>query len=315
MITATKLTKYFGRKKAIEDISFEIEKGEIVGFLGANAAGKTTTMRILTGYFPPTSGEAAIGGKNIFEHAVEVKKQIGYLPENVPLYPDMKIEEYLDFVAEAKSIAPELRKKRIAAVMEQCGLEPERHTFLGKLSKGYKQRVGIAQAIINNPSVLILDEPTVGLDPNQVVEIRSIIKTLGENATVMLSSHILEEVSKTCSRVIIINKGKVLTSDTPENLAGRLEKSTTVYLEVGGDPDKLEKILSLQKGVSRIREIKPIENNLCGVSITTEKDPEIRRQLLETLVEKDFAVYEMRTHRLSLEEIFTQIVKEGGTDH
>jgi ABC-2 type transport system ATP-binding protein len=233
MIEVENLTKYYGEIRGIEGVSFLIEKGEIVGFLGPNGSGKTTTMRILTCFFPPTSGRAKVAGYDVTAHSREVRRRIGYMPETVPLYPDMKVKTYLTFVAEAKRMDVQLRKKKMGMIMEQCGIEHVSHRLVGNLSKGFRQRVGLAQALINDPEVLILDEPTIGLDPKQVVEIRDLIKDLAGERTIILSSHVLPEVSMTCERVIIIHEGRVVAVDTPDNLMARLQKTVKTELGTG----------------------------------------------------------------------------------
>ncbi|MDQ7822756.1 MAG: ATP-binding cassette domain-containing protein [Candidatus Eremiobacteraeota bacterium] len=315
MISAKGLTKFYGEKCAINDVTFEVEKGEILGFLGPNAAGKTTTMRILTGYFPPTSGEAKVAGYDIFEQSLEVRKRIGYLPENFPLYKDMKVVEFLHFVAAIKGVPPRERKSSIAAIIDKCGLSEEAENLIGRLSKGYCQRVGIAQAIINEPDVLILDEPTVGLDPNQIVEIRTLIKSLAGKSTVILSSHILDEVAKTCERVIIINNGRILTIDTPQHLSDTLQISDRVYLEVAGPQEKIESLLPDIRGVLKVDKVTPLREDIFGISLQTEKNMLIRKEIAEKLVNEGLALYELRPIQLTLEEIFTEIVKKGGVNN
>lgn len=312
MITAEKLTKYYGQKCALDDISFEVAKGEIVGLLGPNAAGKTTTMRILTGFFPPTSGKAIIDGEDVSGDSVLLRKKIGYLPESVPLYYDMTISDFLNFSADAKSIPRLKKKERISKVMEQCNLTSESDKVIGSLSKGYKQRVGIAQAIINEPSVLVLDEPTVGLDPNQVVEIRDIIKNLAGNSTVIFSSHILEEVAKTCNRVIIMNKGKILAIDSPQNLSSEIESQDRLYLEISGDRDKIKSLILEHKGIISAQEAKCDIEGLVAFNIIADKNPELRKELAKKIIENKFDLYQMRLDKLTLEEIFTKIILKGG---
>ena len=312
MITAENLTKYYGQKCALNDISFEVAQGEIVGLLGPNAAGKTTTMRILTGFFPPTSGKAVIDGEDVSGDSVLLRKKIGYLPESVPLYHDMTVCDFLNFAADAKGVTKLKKKERISTVMEQCNLTLEADKMIGSLSKGYKQRVGIAQAIINEPSVLVLDEPTVGLDPNQVVEIRDIIKNLAGNSTVIFSSHILEEVAKTCNKVIIMNQGKILAIDTPEQLSAKIELQDRLYLEVSGEIDKIKSLLSDHKGIISAEDTMCENENIFAFSIIAEKNPQIRKELVKKIVENNFDLYQLRLEKLTLEEIFTKIILQGG---
>ena len=232
MIEVQHLTKRYGRVTAVDDVSFRVERGEILGFLGPNGAGKTTTMRILTGYMPATEGKAIVAGFDVFDQPIEAKRRTGYLPETPPLYPDMTVSEYLDFVAKIKGVPAGDRRTRIQYVMERTRIADMADRLCGKLSKGYKQRVGLAQALIHNPDVLILDEPTAGLDPKQIIETRELIKELAGDHTIILSTHILPEVAQTCQRVVIINKGTVVAVDTPDNLTARLRGSETMYVQV-----------------------------------------------------------------------------------
>ena len=232
MIEVQHLTKRYGPFTAVDDVSFKVEKGEILGFLGPNGAGKTTTMRVLTGYMPATDGKALVAGYDVFDQPIEAKRRTGYLPETPPLYPDMTVRDYLTFVARIKGVPRQERKARVETVMERTRVADMAKRHCGKLSKGYKQRVGLAQAMIHKPDVLILDEPTAGLDPKQIIETRQLIKELAGDHTIILSTHILPEVSQTCQRVVIINKGRVVAVDTPENLTSRLRGSETMYVPV-----------------------------------------------------------------------------------
>src|SRR5580692_9073313 len=257
MITVKELTKRYARNTAVDHISFEIQKGQIVGFLGPNGAGKTTTMRMLTCFLPPTAGSAIVAGFDVLEEPMEVKKRIGYLPETPPLYPEMMTGEYLSFVGSLKGLRGAELKQRIDYVSERCAVADVRKKQLGKLSKGYRQRVGLAQAIIHNPDVLILDEPTSGLDPKQINETRDLIKSLAGDHTIILSTHILPEVSQTCEQVIIINKGKVVATDSVSNLQGRARSGESVLLEIGGrngnlDPKAVQRKLEQVAGVTRV---------------------------------------------------------------
>ena len=254
MIEVHNLTKYYGEIRGIEGVSFLIEKGEIVGFLGPNGSGKTTTMRILTCFFPPTSGRAKVAGYDVTAHSREVRRRIGYMPETVPLYPDMKVKTYLTFVAEAKRMDARLRKKKMGMIMEQCGIAHVAHRLVGNLSKGFRQRVGLAQALINDPEVLILDEPTIGLDPKQVVEIRDLVKDLAGERTIILSSHVLPEVSMTCERVIIIHEGRVVAVDTPDNLMARLQKTVKTEIHIKGAKQEIGDRLKTIPGVIAVVE-------------------------------------------------------------
>jgi ABC-2 type transport system ATP-binding protein len=315
MIKAKSLTKNFGEKCAVREVSFEADKGEILGFLGPNAAGKTTTMRILTGYFPPTSGTAEVAGYDILENPMEVKKRVGYLPENFPLYKDMTVREFLGFVAAIKGVPHVDRKKMVASAVERCGLNEEAGNFLGRLSKGYCQRVGIAQAIITDPDVLILDEPTVGLDPHQIVEIRDLIKSFAGRSTVILSSHILHEVSLTCHRVIIINHGDILTIDTPENLSRNLQKTEKVTLEIGGSRDEVTGLLKEIKGVLAVEAHDMIRESVYCFTVETDPDHDITKEIARRLVEAKHGLFEMKRQQLTLEDIFIKLVDRGGASN
>src|SRR5258706_9804561 len=268
MIKVQGLTKRYARKVAVDNISFEVEKGQIVGFLGPNGAGKTTTMRVLTCFLPPTSGSANVAGFDVLEQPIEVKKRIGYLPETPPVYPEMEVHEYLEFVGRIKGLPAGDLARRVNEVSEKCAVADVRKTLIGKLSKGYKQRVGLAQAIIHNPAVLILDEPTAGLDPHQIIETRDLIKGLAGDHTIILSTHILPEVEATCERVVIIAKGKLVATDTVQNLTSRLRGAETVAIEITGrngaglsTPDVLER-LERVAGVSRVLERDSRDGNL-----------------------------------------------------
>src|SRR5438046_5846573 len=254
MIKVEGLTKRYARNIAVDNISFEVEKGGIVGFLGPNGAGKTTTMRVLTCFLPPSDGSASVAGFDVLQHPLEVKKRIGYLPESPPLYPEMEVEEYLTFVGRLKGISGADVARRVGEVAERCAVADVRTKLIGKLSKGYRQRVGLAQAIIHNPEVLILDEPTSGLDPKQIIETRQLIRSLAGDHTIVLSTHILPEVSQTCQRVVIINKGRVVAVDTPDNLTARLRGSESIYVQVDADGADAGATLARIPGVTRVVE-------------------------------------------------------------
>ncbi len=307
MIEVEHLTKQYGAKTAIDDVSFHVDKGEILGFLGPNAAGKTTTMRILTCYMPATSGTAKVAGYDVFENSLEVRKRIGYLPENPPLYTEMTTRGYLTFVAKIKGIENREVKVRVEEVMEKTGIKDVADTIIKYLSKGYKQRVGIAQAIIHNPDVLILDEPTVGLDPKQIIEVRELIKSLGGDHTVILSTHILPEVSMTCGRVVIINKGKVVASDTPENLTKRLKGSESLFLEVEGPRKEVETKIKMVKGVKKVDCEGTTNENVVGFKIETEINKDLRKELASLIVNQGWGLLELRPVGMSLEEIFLHL--------
>jgi len=244
LIEVEHLTKYFGSIKAVDDISFTVNTGEIVGFLGPNGAGKTTTMRILAGFLPPTSGTTRVAGIDVLHQSLRVRRKVGYFPERVPLYPDMKVMSFLDFAAEVKGVPRRERKKKVEEKMDMCGVTPMSKKLIGHLSKGYRQRVCLAQALINDPEILVLDEPTIGLDPEQITDIRNLIRNLRGKRTIMLSTHILPEVSMTCDRVIIIDRGKLVVEDTPENLNNRLRTSNRIMVKVEGPAAEVEKKLA-----------------------------------------------------------------------
>ena len=254
MIEVQHVSKRYGRVTAVDDVSFKVERGEILGFLGPNGAGKTTTMRILTGYMPATEGKAMVAGFDVFEHPLDAKRRTGYLPETPPLYPDMTVREYLDFVARIKGVPPGSASRASTSVMEQTHVGDMADRHCSKLSKGYRQRVGLAQALIHNPEVLILDEPTAGLDPKQIIETRQLIRSLAGSHTIVLSTHILPEVAQTCQRVVIINKGRVVAVDTPENLTARLTGSETMYMQIDAAGAEPGPALAAIPGVSRVVE-------------------------------------------------------------
>ncbi len=265
MIEVQHLSKRYGPVTAVDDVSFRVERGEILGFLGPNGAGKTTTMRILTGYMPATTGKAIVAGFDVFDQPIEAKRRTGYLPETPPLYPDMTIVEYLNFVAKIKGVAAADRRHRVKTIMDRTRVADMANRLCAKLSKGYKQRVGLAQALIHNPDVLILDEPTAGLDPKQIIETRELIKELAGDHTIILSTHILPEVSQTCQRVVIINKGRVVAVDTPDNLTSRLRGSETMYVQVDSAGADIAASLGRVAGVTRV-----------GGSRSTERSARLR---------------------------------------
>jgi ABC-2 type transport system ATP-binding protein len=307
LIEISHLTKYYGTKAAVQDVTFSVGRGEILGFLGPNAAGKTTTMRILTCYMPATDGKASIAGFDVFEQSMEVRRRIGYLPENPPLYAEMTVEKYLEFVGGIKGMDRRLLKTRVPEVMEKTSIRAEAGRIIKHLSKGYKQRVGIAQALIHNPEVLILDEPTVGLDPKQIIEVRELIRGLGGDHTIILSTHILPEVSMTCGRVIIINEGRVVASDTTQNLTRRLRGSDNLYVEVEAPAEAVEAKVRTLKGVTRIIPQKPDRGRGNGFLIETELGHDVRRDLAAMVVGQGWGLLEMRPVGMSLEEVFLHL--------
>lgn len=314
MITVKELTKKYARNTAVDHISFEVEKGQIVGFLGPNGAGKTTTMRMLTCFLPPTSGNATVAGFDVLEQPLEVKKQIGYLPETPPLYPEMRTVEYLTFVGRLKGLSGIELRQRVDAVCERCAVADVKEKLLGRLSKGYRQRVGLAQAIIHNPDVLILDEPTAGLDPKQINETRDLIKSLAGNHTIILSTHILPEVEQTCQQVIIINKGKLVATDSVNNLQNRARGAETVHLEVAGrngdlDSGIAQRRLEQVSGVNRVV-FKEKRGSRSLFEVESQKNKFTRGDLARAVVEAGWDLNEMRPAAVSLEEIFLQLTRE-----
>ncbi|ODS53733.1 MAG: MFS transporter [Acidobacteria bacterium SCN 69-37] len=307
MIEVQNLTKRYGPFTAVDDVSFRVERGEILGFLGPNGAGKTTTMRVLTGYMPATDGKAMVAGYDVFTHPIEAKQRTGYLPETPPLYPEMTVRDYLTFVARIKAGALRRaeRDARVQQVMRTTRIDDMAHRACGKLSKGYKQRVGLAQALIHEPEVLILDEPTAGLDPKQIMETRDLIRSLGGDHTIVLSTHILPEVAQTCQRVVIINKGKVVAVDTPENLTHQLKGSASLYVQVEGRTSAVEAIQDIP-GVRRAF-ISDQHDAYTGYEIESEPNHDVRRDVARVLVTGGWGLIELRPMRMSLEEIFLQL--------
>ena len=309
MIEVQHLSKRYGRVTAVDDVSFRVERGEILGFLGPNGAGKTTTMRILTGYMPATEGRAMVAGFDIFDKPIEAKRRIGYLPETPPLYPDMTVREYVDFVARIKGVPSKERRDRVTATLKRTHVADMADRQCGKLSKGYKQRVGLAQALIHNPDVLILDEPTAGLDPKQIIETRDLIRSLAGDHTIVLSTHILPEVSQTCQRVVIINNGRVVAVDTPDNLTARLRGAETMFVQVdAGGADPAPALMEIP-GVIRVA---PSEERGSpgALEIETERGADIRREIARTIVNRGWGLLELRPMRMSLEEVFLQVTTE-----
>ena len=305
MIEVENLTKRYGRHTAVDGISFRVNKGEILGFLGPNGAGKTTTMRILTCYLPATEGTARVAGFDVFEQPLEVKRRIGYIPETPPLYPDMDVGTFLDFCAKIKGVAKGERKARIDDAVEKCRVGDVRKTMIGRLSKGYRQRVGLAQAILANPDVLILDEPTAGLDPKQIIETRELIKGLGGDHTIILSTHILPEVSMTCGRVVIINKGKVVAEDTPDNLMHRLKGAATLRVEVRGDAAAAESALRAVPGVLGVRP--PAHGGSGAFEVEAAAGADVRADVARAVIGKGLDLVGLTQAGMSLEEIFLHL--------
>jgi ABC-2 type transport system ATP-binding protein len=310
LIEVEHLTKSYGQSRAVSDISFQVAKGEILGFLGPNGAGKTTTMRILTGYLPATSGTARIGGFDVFEQSIEVRRRIGYLPETPPLYPEMTVESYLAFVARIKGVAATNIGKRVEEAMRMTSLIDKRAELIKRLSRGYKQRVGIAQAIVHNPDVVILDEPTVGLDPNQIKEVRNLIKGLAGEHTIILSTHILPEVEMTCSRVVIINKGKIVAVDTTGNLTTQLKGGERVQIQVRGSAESLRQSIESVPGVLHVELDSPNGSGVVGALVESQQGADLRPQIASQIVKDGMDLLELRALNLSLEDIFMQLTTE-----
>jgi ABC-2 type transport system ATP-binding protein len=311
MIKVEGLSKRYARTVAVDNISFEVQKGEIVGFLGPNGAGKTTTMRVLTCFLPPTAGTANVAGYDVIEQPMQVKKRIGYLPETPPVYPEMEVSEYLRFTGQLKGISSGDIDRRVDEVMGRCAIGDVRSKLIGKLSKGYRQRVGLAQAIIHNPDVLILDEPTSGLDPKQIIEIRELLKQLAGDHTIILSTHILSEVEHSCQRVIIISQGKLVAIDTVANLTNRLRGSEAVAVEIeaaDGHPTaaEIQQRLETVSGVSRVV-AKDVRDSRLHFEIESLAGRHIRAEVARTVVNSGWALTEMRAVGLSLEDIFLQL--------
>ena len=306
MIEVQNLTKRYGRTTAVDGISFKVEKGEILGFLGPNGAGKTTTMRVLTCYLPPSAGTAKVAGYDVFAEPLEVKRRVGYCPETPPLYPDLEVGEFLHFCAKIKGVPSKDRAAKVDDAMGKTKVGDKRSTLIGKLSKGYRQRVGLAAAILHNPEVLILDEPTAGLDPKQIIETRELIKSLGGDHTIVLSTHILPEVSMTCGRVVIISKGRVVAEDTPDNLTHRLRGAGGFRLEVRGEGPALEDALRAVAGVVQVR----LHSAHGGVSVLeaeAEAGRDVRAELAAAVVQKGYGLLGLAPVGMSLEEIFLHL--------
>ena len=309
MISVTDLSKNYGARLAVDNLNFEARQGEILGFLGPNGAGKTTTMRILTGYLPPTSGTATIAGYDVVSESLEVRKRVGYLPETVPLYTDMTVMNYLKFMADLRHLPN--ADQAVSETLEQVGLSDRSEGYIGNLSKGMRQRVGLAQALIHKPDVLILDEPTIGLDPAQIIEVRNLIRDVGKERTVLLSTHILSEAQQICDCILIINKGKIVVEDTPGNLQAKLAGAQRVQLRVRGEPDELADKISKLKGM---QEVKVQKDGSIEFQFAPGKD--LRPEVAKLTVESKYDLLELRPINLSLEEIFLQLTREDtSADH
>jgi len=312
MISASHLSKSFGTTVALKDVSFEVKKGEVVGFLGPNGAGKTTTMRILTCYHPADAGTATIAGYDVFKNPLEVKKLIGYLPENNPLYMDMGIIDYLEFIAKVRAISPSQRREKIKQVIELCGLRKEIGKDIGELSKGFRQRVGLAQALLHDPDILILDEPTIGLDPTQIIEIRELIKKIGKQKTIILSSHILPEVSATCDRIIIIHQGEIVGSGTPEEMAANAQGEDTTYITIRGPLEEIQAKLKALHTIKEFQKVGEKENGINQFIIKSERGVDISEELFFMVARNGWSLTELHRETATLENIFLQLTTKEG---
>ena len=308
MIEVKNITKKYGNFTAVQDISFDVKDGEVVGLLGQNGAGKSTTMNVITGFIEPTEGTVIVNGYDIMKKTKKAKKQIGYMPENVPLYQDLTVKEFVSYMAELKLVERKIRKEEVIKVIKETGLEEVQNKLIKNLSRGYKQRVSLAGALVGNPEVLILDEPTVGLDPKQIIEIRNLIKKLGKKHTVIISSHILSEISQICDRVVIINKGKLVAIDTPENLEEKTREKNVIYVTVEDNEDKM---LSIKEEVEEIEDIVLSKNNEDGskqYKIITNEKSDIRKKLFAILSKKDINILELKKAENTLEDAFIKLV-------
>ena len=311
MIEVKNITKKYGSFTAVDNISFKIEEGEIIGLLGPNGAGKSTTMNMITGYIEPTEGEIIVNGYDISKKPKKAKSQIGYMPEGVPLYSDLTVKEFVTYMAELKKVDRKTRKEKVEKIIEQTGLKDVEKKLTRNLSRGYKQRVSMAGALVGEPKILILDEPTVGLDPKQITEIRALIKELGKTHTVILSSHILSEVSQICNKVIIINKGKIVAIDTPENLEKKVESNNTTYVTVEDTENKME---TIKAKIPEIKDIKLIKENEDGTKqyvLESEKDVDLRKIVFNEFAKENITIFEMKKADTTLEDAFMKLI-EGG---
>lgn len=309
IIEVDQLNRMYGATTAIADLSFSVEAGEIVGFLGPNGAGKTTTMRILSGYLPATSGTAKIAGYDVHDQSMEVRQNIGYLPERLPLYPEMTVIGFLDFVAQIKGVNAGDRPRKIQIALETCQLVAQRDMVIRKLSRGFQQRVGIAQAIVHEPPVIMLDEPTIGLDPAQLIEMRNLIKSLAGDRTVLLSTHLLSEVNMTCSRVVMINQGRLVATDTPDNLREMVGGGGGYYLEVDGNPDEIKPMLAVLPNVKKVA-TKKLGDRRSSIEISLVNNCEPGRDIASIVLSAGLGLYELRRTKSSLEDVFLELIRD-----
>jgi ABC-2 type transport system ATP-binding protein len=309
MIEIKNLSKSFGNTKVLDAIDFEVKKGDILGFLGPNGAGKSTTMKIITSFWTATKGEVKIDGISVSENSMETRKKIGYLPETVPLYDDMRVYEYLKFIAEIRGIEKEEIKNRIKKVVEDTGLKKVLRKPIEELSKGYRQRVGLAQAIMHDPEILILDEPTTGLDPNQIAEIRDLIKKIGQEKTIIFSTHILSEVEATCNRAIIINNGKIVTEGKPSELAQKIGGKEKIYVKIKGPKEKILEVLNAMDNVEAVEAKDEESSDIHGFEITPKSGIDLRENLSTTVMKNDWSILEFSKRTVSLEAVFRELTK------
>ena len=309
MIEVKNVTKKYGNFTAVDNISFNIEEGEIVGLLGPNGAGKSTTMNMITGFIEPTEGEIIIDGNDILKKPKKAKKQIGYMPEGVPLYNDLTVKEFVNYMADLKMVPRKEKKENIQKVLEQTNLVEVKNKLIRNLSRGYKQRVSMAGALVGNPKILILDEPTVGLDPKQITEIRTLIKSLGKEHTVILSSHILSEISQICEKVIIINKGKIIAIDTPENLEEKVKDENAVTLTVEDKENKIEEVTKQIKGIKELKLIKDNEDGTKDYVIVSEEKMDIRKEIFEKYAKAHITIFELKKRETTLEDAFMKLIE------
>ena len=313
MIEVKNVTKKYGNVVAVDDISFTIKEGEIIGLLGPNGAGKSTTMNMITGFIEQTQGEIIIDGYDMIKKPQKAKKQIGYMPEGVPLYMDLTVKEFINYMAEIKRVDKKERKEKVEKTIEKTGLKDVENKIIKNLSRGYKQRVSMAGALIGEPKILILDEPTVGLDPKQITEIRSLIKELGKNHTVILSSHILSEVSQICNKVIIINQGKIVAIDTPENLENKVNKNNSIYLTVEDSENKMEEAVNKIQGIKKIEQIQKNEDGTKQYIIEAQGEIDLRKTIFAELAKENITIFEMKKADSTLEDAFMKLI-EGGEE-
>ena len=309
MINVVNLSKHYDETKAISDITFNVKEGEVLGFLGPNGAGKTTTMRIIAGYIKASSGEVSVAGHDVFTQSLDARRLIGYLPENNPLYLDMTVRSFLYFMAEINAVPKKQRKEAVDRAIKKCWLEDVKHRIIGRLSKGYRQRVGIAHAIVHNPKILILDEPTIGLDPRQIIQVREMIRELRKSHTLIISTHILPEVSMVCDRALIINKGNFVAMGSPDSLVSRLKGEDQIYLEARAPQNTLEKELT---GLSGIKNVSTAGK---GLLLSSESEKDLRPKIAKLVIENGWDLLEMRAKSFSMEDVFLELVTEEGTVH